>query len=114
MAKRRRKLGLSSHAVTSEIEIFGDNDGFVYNRCIRPLQESGIKHAKKGKFNPIKFCKAMRKRCVPLIIKQYAKEFGEIGATVADKNVAGASLCKTSISRVSEEVGKNVLKLPRS
>ena len=115
MAKRRRRLGRSNDILTDEITLYGENDGIVYERCIYPLQKSGIKKAKKGKFNPQKFCSAMRKRCVPIVLKRYDKEFGlDIrSVTTADRNVIGANLCKSSIRTVSDDVGKNVLRLPR-
>ena len=109
----KRKLGRSNDILTDEISLYGINDGDAYERCIYPLQKSGIKMAEKKKFSAKKFCKAMRTRCVPTVLKNYKKDFDlDIpSVTTADRNVIGASLCKSSIDTMSDTLGKNVLKM---
>ena len=109
----KRKLGRSNDTLTDEIHLYGINDGDAYERCIYPLQESGIKKAEKKKFNAKKFCKAMRTRCVPVVLKNYKKDFDlDISSiTTADRNVIGASLCKSSITTMSDNIGKNILRM---
>ena len=55
----------------------------------------------------------MRTRCLPVVLKNYKKDFGlDIkSVTTADRNVIGASLCKSSISTMSDDLGKNVLRM---
>jgi hypothetical protein len=109
----KRKLGRSNDILTDEISLYADNDGDTFERCIYPLQKSGIKMAEKKKFSAKKFCKAMRTRCLPVVLKNYKKDFDlDIkSVTTADRNVIGANMCKSSITTMSDDLGKNILRM---
>lgn len=104
MAKRYRHPGRSSADTVRELELFGENDHDSYKSCYEPLVKAATKHAEKGRFDAGKLCKAMRTKCTATVIKNYHKSFGYFPVTTADRNVLGASMCKSAISDVKDNL----------